>query len=355
MKAILKVLLSLIVVYWVAVAATFTSIYVFPETAIHIAGAIESITEVVQDELPSSSLVEESSEEESSLVEESSEVTSEEEVISSSEEVSSEEPSSSEEVPASEPLRMNPGSEESSEEIVRCMAITPACGWELVITETEVLVLGAGDEIPENLEFYIAAESLEDENLFATLFLFDFDNMQWLTLEISLVQPEIIESGSLWFNQELGIVSYAEWVDVWVDGGVDPLPEEEVVLEYTQEEITEAVHKVEQFLFESMLTLVPLSFLIMFLNSKADLYTAEHKEEIEAEIAEKKAAKAAKKAKKLAAKPVKKAKLGFKLPSFKLSFKSKKASAPKPVEVIKEAPKAKTIKIGLTGIEVKKK
>jgi hypothetical protein len=249
MKAILKILLSLIVVYWVAVAATFTSIYVFPETAIHIAGAIQSVTEVVQDELPSSSLIEESSEEESSLVEETSDEES---------------------------------SEESSEEIVD----------EEETTEPE-----------EETEEEIIDE--EESDL-----------------------PESEPAGRLFLN-----------------------PGEEVVtLEYTQEEITEAVHKVEQFLFESMLTMVPLSFLIIFLNSKFDLYNAEHKEEI-----------AAKKAKKLAAKPVKKAKLpskklklGFKLPSFKLSFKSKKASAPKPAEV-KVAPKAKTIKIGLTGIEVKKK
>jgi len=266
MKAILKILLSLIVVYWVAVAATFTSIYVFPETAIHIAGAIESITEVVQDELPSSSLIEESSEEESSLVEETSEESSE--VV---EEETSEEPVDE---------------EESSEEVIEEETTEPEDEEESDLPESEP----AGRILFSNPG--------EDE-------------------EVTCLALEC---------------------------------EDKVVLEYTQEEITEAVHKVEQFLFESMLTMVPLSFLIIFLNSKFDLYNAEHKEEI-----------AAKKAKKLAAKPVKKAKLpskklklGFKLPSFKLSFKSKKASAPKPAEV-KVAPKAKTIKIGLTGIEVKKK
>jgi hypothetical protein len=265
MKAILRILLSIVIVYWVAVAATFTSIYVFPETAVHIAGAIDSITEVIQDELPSSSVLDESSEEET-----------------------------------------------SSDDVVTCLALE--CEDSEPSEESEESIPGEDEEETTEPEEETEEPVIEDEE--------------------ETTEPEE-EGEDLPESEPLG-------------RRFSSLPEDEevVLVVYTPEEIAAARFRVEQFLFESMLVAVPLSFLVIFLNSKLDVYVAGHQDEIEAEKAEKLAAKKAKIAAREAKKLAKKSKGG------KVEVKAAAPVVVKKASVVNA--KVKTVKIGLTGLEVKK-
>jgi hypothetical protein len=153
------------------------------------------------------------------------------------------------------------------------MAITPACGWELVVSETEVLVLSIDEELPVNVDFFISAESLLDDDLFATLLAFNVESSEWEEIQVPLSAPEVIEHESFWFDQESGIIFYAQWVDIWETGGPGPLPEEEVVLgELTREEFVLAL---EEILIYSAIFMLPFTILVFTVGAKLNEASSE--------------------------------------------------------------------------------
>jgi hypothetical protein len=223
MKFILNLFKGLAVLYWVLAASLFTSVLFFPSAIDSLYGAYSGIV---------------------------GEPTSSEVSISSSEEAVT-----------------------SSEETVRCLAITPECGWEIVVIETEILVISIDEELPAGVEFFISAESLLDDDLFATLLVFNIDSAEWEEIQVPLSAPEIIEHESFWFDQELGIIFYAELVDVWQTGGPDPIPEEEIVLgEMTRDEFVLAL---EEILIYSAIFMLPFTILVFTVGAKLNEASSE--------------------------------------------------------------------------------
>jgi hypothetical protein len=272
MKVLVKILLGLTITAWVAVAGVFTTIVISPVTAVTILEVYNTVGEIFQspiDELPSSSLIEESSEEVTNSLPETTDETSEEPVDNeeSSEEVVEEETSE-------EPV----DNEESSEEVVE--------------EETS-------EEPVDNEESDLPGSEPAGRILFSN-------------------------PGS----EEEEVVCLALEC------------EDEVVLEYTQEEINLAVKEVERILIEAIIFLLPVTFVLFALNNSLNVSEEVILERLEA----KKAKKEQKEKLKIERINKKLAKLG-KAPVVAKAAAAPKAVSPKPI--------AKAKGIGLTGLKIK--
>jgi hypothetical protein len=291
MKVLVKILLGLTITAWVAVAGVFTTIVISPVTAVTILEVYNTVGEIFQspiDELPSSSLIEESSEEVTNSLPETTDETSEEPVDNeeSSEEVVEEETSE-------EPV----DNEESSEEVVE--------------EETSEEPVDNEESSEEVVEEETSEEPVDNE-------------------ESDLPGSE--PAGRILFSnpgsEEEEVVCLALEC------------EDEVVLEYTQEEINLAVKEVERILIEAIIFLLPVTFVLFALNNSLNVSEEVILERLEA----KKAKKEQKEKLKIERINKKLAKLG-KAPVVAKAAAAPKAVSPKPI--------AKAKGIGLTGLKIK--